>query len=163
MPHKTLTLVLITKPNEVLLGYKKRGFGSYKWNGFGGKVEENESIREAAIRELKEESGLVVSPNNLEQVGIINFEFVGDPIILEVHVFTSAIYDGQPFETEEMIPKWFKLQDIPFHEMWADDRLWFPLLLSGKKFQGYFLFQGHDVILKHALNIVENFCNLATE
>ncbi|XP_059353040.1 oxidized purine nucleoside triphosphate hydrolase-like [Daphnia carinata] len=157
MSRKSLTLVLITKPNEILLGYKKRGFGSYKWNGFGGKVEENESICEAAIRELKEECGLVVSANDLEQVGIINFEFVGDPVILEVHIFTSAKYEGQHFETEEMMPKWFKLQDIPFDEMWADDRLWFPLFLSGNKFQGYFLFQGHDVILKHTLEVVENF------
>lgn len=50
MSRKVLTLVLIRKPNEVLLGYKKRGFGSNKWNGFGGKVEDNESICEAAIR-----------------------------------------------------------------------------------------------------------------
>lgn len=54
------------------------------------------------MRELREESGLVVSPANLQQVGMINFEFVGDPIILEVHVFTSAMYEGQHFETEGM-------------------------------------------------------------
>jgi len=28
----------------MLLGLKKRGFGKDKWNGFGGKVEANESI-----------------------------------------------------------------------------------------------------------------------
>lgn len=50
MSRKILTLVLIKKPNEVLLGYKKRGFGVNKWNGFGGKVEANESISQAAIR-----------------------------------------------------------------------------------------------------------------
>jgi len=32
---------------------KKRGFGQGKWNGFGGKVEPNESIEQAAIREMK--------------------------------------------------------------------------------------------------------------
>lgn len=50
MSRKILTLVLIKKLNEVLLGYKKRGFGVNKWNGFGGKVNVNESIEEAAIR-----------------------------------------------------------------------------------------------------------------
>jgi 8-oxo-dGTP diphosphatase / 2-hydroxy-dATP diphosphatase len=34
----------------VLLGLKKKGFGKGKWNGFGGKVEKNETILEAAIR-----------------------------------------------------------------------------------------------------------------
>ncbi len=50
MSHKILTLVLIKKLTEVLLGYKKRGFGVHKWNGFGGKVNASESIEEAAVR-----------------------------------------------------------------------------------------------------------------
>lgn len=52
MSRKVLTLVLIRKLDEVLLGLKKRGFGVNKWNGFGGKVEEKESICEAAARWL---------------------------------------------------------------------------------------------------------------
>jgi hypothetical protein len=44
--------------SSVLLGLKKRGFGAGKWNGFGGKVEQGESIRTAAIREMKEEAGI---------------------------------------------------------------------------------------------------------
>ncbi|EFX75101.1 hypothetical protein DAPPUDRAFT_306869 [Daphnia pulex] len=157
MNRKVLTLVLIRKLNEVLLGYKKRGFGVNKWNGFGGKVEAKEGIYEAAARELREECGLVVLPVNLEKIGLINFEFVGDPLILEVHVFTSTKYEGHPFETEEMLPKWFHVTDIPFDDMWVDDKLWFPLFLSGKKFKGYFLFQGHDVILKHNLENITCF------
>jgi hypothetical protein len=47
---KLLTLVLVTRPNQVLLGMKKRGFGQGKWNGFGGKVEKGETILEAAQR-----------------------------------------------------------------------------------------------------------------
>lgn len=43
---------------HVLLGLKKRGFGTGKWNGFGGKVEANENIRQAAVREMKEEAGI---------------------------------------------------------------------------------------------------------
>ena len=40
---------------------KKRGFGEGKWNGFGGKVEEGETILQAALRELKEECGASVA------------------------------------------------------------------------------------------------------
>jgi 8-oxo-dGTP pyrophosphatase MutT (NUDIX family) len=37
---------------------KKRGFGHGKYNGFGGKVEKSETISQAAIREMYEESGI---------------------------------------------------------------------------------------------------------
>ncbi len=39
-----LTLCLIVDDGRILLGMKKRGFGAGRWNGFGGKVEEGESI-----------------------------------------------------------------------------------------------------------------------
>lgn len=48
--NKLLTLLFVLKPEKVLLGYKKRGFGAERWNGFGGKVQQGETIEEAAIR-----------------------------------------------------------------------------------------------------------------
>lgn len=54
-----------------------------------------------------------------------------------------------------MRPQWFECDQIPFSQMWADDILWFPLMLQKKKFVGYFKFQGHDVILSHKLEEVE--------
>lgn len=47
---KVYTLIVVKKNDQVLLGYKKRGFGVNKWNGFGGKVEKGESIERCAIR-----------------------------------------------------------------------------------------------------------------
>ncbi|KAJ1791341.1 hypothetical protein LPJ59_005004 [Coemansia sp. RSA 2399] len=38
---------------QVLLGLKKRGMGVGLWNGFGGKVEPEETFDECAHRELK--------------------------------------------------------------------------------------------------------------
>ena len=52
MSRKVLTLVFLRKEGEVLLGYKKHGFGSGKWNGFGGKVEPGESVAEGAARKV---------------------------------------------------------------------------------------------------------------
>lgn len=57
---KLLTLCFIYKDFSILLGMKKRGFGTGKWNGFGGKVEATETISEAAKREvLTKISGLM--------------------------------------------------------------------------------------------------------
>ena len=44
------TLVLVVNKSQVLLGFKKRGLGVGKWNGFGGKVEIGETSIQAAVR-----------------------------------------------------------------------------------------------------------------
>ena len=50
-------------------------------------------------RELHEECGLSVS-NELDHVGVLMFEFVNDPVLLEVHVYRTYSYIGTPTETE---------------------------------------------------------------
>ena len=42
---KPTTLVFpIDEQNRILLGRKKRGFGANKYNGFGGKLDDGESL-----------------------------------------------------------------------------------------------------------------------
>ena len=53
-----------------------------------------------------------------------------------------------------MIPQWFNISDIPFKDMWPDDIFWFPHMLDGLMFRGFFLLDGHD-ILEHRLEIVD--------
>ena len=84
----------------------------------------------------------------------MEFEFVGDPQILEVHIFRAENFDGQVSESEEMKPQWFNVAEIPFAEMWPDDQYWFPLFLSKKKFIGKFIFKDVNVILEHTLKKV---------
>ena len=143
------TLCLLNQPPRILLGMKKRGFGVGRWNGFGGKVLPSETIEEAAIREMREESGVTIT--KMEKVGVLDFSFTGKSEILEVHIFRVDEYDGGPVETEEMAPKWFLHSAIPFDNMWPDDRYWFPLFLAGKKFSGSFLFGEHDAILERKI------------
>lgn len=133
---------MIHQHPQILLGMKKKGYGEGKWNGFGGKVKYGESIEEATKREVMEEVGLEV--DKLEKAGIIIFEFKESPEILEVHIFRADEFNGEPVETEEMMPKWFHIDDIPLEEMWSDDKYWIPLLLEGKKFRGKFLFDNED-------------------
>jgi len=158
MKNKLLTLVLLRDKasGDVLLGMKKRGFGMGKWNGFGGKVQEGESVRECARRETKEECGLEVSDADLHSAGRLFFHFVDDPPTLEVHVFTADSFRGQIAESDEMRPRWFPKDQIPFDQMWKDDRLWFPLFFQNKLFKGDFTFQGHETILKYTLDEVES-------
>ncbi len=151
---RVVTLCLIRQGTHILLGHKKRGFGEGKWNGFGGKVESGETIEQAAKREVYEETGLVVEA--LERIGQAEFEFKNDPVILDCHIFATDQFVNEPIETEEMKPKWFHVDELPFDLMWADDRHWFPLFLAGKKFTGKFWFDGHDIITRFELSEVRN-------
>ncbi len=150
---KLLTLCIIHQHPNILLGMKKRGFGAGRWNGFGGKVSQGETIEDAAKREVQEEAGIDV--RDLNKVGIIEFEFKGNPEILEVHIFRSEHFSGEPAESEEMKPQWFHIDEIPFDSMWPDDIHWIPLFLVGKKFAGKFLFGDGDSILSQKLVEVE--------
>jgi 8-oxo-dGTP diphosphatase/2-hydroxy-dATP diphosphatase len=134
MPRKLMTLCLVYEHPRILLGMKKRGFGEGRWNGFGGKVHENESIENAARRELFEEAG--IHAGELQQVGRLDFIFAGKPDVLEVNFFRVMTWTGEPQESEEMRPQWFAMDEIPFANMWPDDVHWMPLFFLGKKFLG---------------------------
>ena len=55
-----------------------------------------------------------------------------------------------------MKPQWFNHNDIPYDQMWTDDILWYPLLLSGKKFNAFFKFQGLKQIIDYSINEIHD-------
>lgn len=123
--------------DRVLLMRKKRGVGAGLYNGPGGKVEPDETPRECAVREVREELGVAV--HDLEKVGELGFAFGGEPTFY-CHVFRSADFTGPAVETAEAAPAWFPVDDLPYDEMWEDDRQWFPHLLAGEPFRGLVAF-----------------------
>lgn len=137
-PLKEATLLLLLRDDEVLLALKKRGFGVGKWNGVGGKPNLGEDIVSAAIRESQEEIG--VNPLNPKKVALFNYYFPHDNFGMQVWVFTATEWSGEPTESEEMNPKWFKFSEIPYSEMWSDDVLWMPKALEGLLLKGSFVF-----------------------
>ncbi len=136
------TLCLLVREGRMLLAMKKRGFGAGKLNGVGGKQKEGESIEGAAVRETREEIGVV--PTSMEKVGIFNFYFPEAPKERDwdqqVHVFLVREWKGAPKETEEMKPEWFGTDKIPFDRMWDDDVHWLPLVLRGIRVRANFFF-----------------------
>jgi 8-oxo-dGTP diphosphatase len=120
-------------PAEVLLGLKKVGFGSGKYNGFGGKVEVSQTVAEAAVREIREESGVEVAEKDLKRVGHLTFRFPARPEWDQVvHVFLARVWKGSPKESQEMRPEWFRVKVLPYEAIWADDAQWLPWVLEGK-------------------------------
>ena len=147
---KTCTLVLLITEKRVLLAMKKRGFGKGRWNGPGGKVEPNETIEQAMIRECQEEIG--VTPLSYEKVAVHNFVFPDGQSDMRVHTFMCTSWKGEPTESEEMAPRWFSVDKIPYEEMWQDDPHWLPQILAGQKLHTRFAFDAHDNMLTHQVH-----------
>lgn len=149
MARKVMTLVVLYNPTQVLLAMKKRGFGQGRFNGFGGKVHEGETIEQAAHRELQEES--TITGVILEPAGNILFVF-SDGKEFDIHLFRNAAFSGEGQETEEMKPQWFTHAEVPFDQMWPDDRHWLPQFLQGKKPNGTVWFADENTIIKTELS-----------
>lgn len=138
---RIVTLCFLITESEILLAMKKRGFGAGKYNGVGGKIEEGETIEEAAIREMKEEIGVNSQTQHLESVGNLKFYFKNKPEDNQhMHIFFVKNWEGEPQESEEMKPQWYKHKEIPFDKMWQDDYYWLPNVLAGKRIEGEFHF-----------------------
>ena len=133
---------------RILLAMKKRGYGVGKWNGVGGKQKGNETVRETAMRECKEEIG--VKPLKFNEVATLIFTSAGykEDFGQQVLVFMCTSWEGEPVETEEMSPRWFSLSEIPYTNMWPDDKYWLPDVIKGKYVTIDFRFDNKNSLLK---------------
>ena len=147
------TLTVIERDGKILLGLKKRGFAEGVWNGFGGKVMPGETEEAAMVRELFEESGLKAL--EYEKIGYLEFRLSDEADRIVVNIYRVHKFLGEPIETEEMVPKWFPLDGIPYELMWPDDPHWLPLALEGKKFQGHFEIENKQTITDYRIEIVD--------
>lgn len=152
MTTQNATLLYVVKNDNILLIFKKKGLGAGKWNGPGGKIKDNETPMEAAVREIIEETG--ISPTNTKKCGELEFFWGNNPTaFIKAHIFISSDCAGTLMETDEALPKWFKISEIPYSQMWSDDFHWMPLMLQGKNFKGKFFFDEEGkTLLKHELN-----------
>lgn len=136
---KQTTLCYVVKDGQVLLAMKKRGFATGKWNGPGGKVEAGESAEQACRREVTEEVGIVLQ--DVEQRGVIEFWFPEKSEWDQAcSIFVATTFSGEPTESEEMKPAWYELGELPFGDMWEDDPIWLPDVLTGGRVNLRFYF-----------------------
>jgi 8-oxo-dGTP diphosphatase len=135
---------------------KQRGFGEGKYNGFGGKIEADEDPRSAAVREVWEEAGIRIEPEDLRPMGEITFRFPARPEFDHfVYLFVTHAWRGEPQDSEEMHPKWFPVESIPYETMWQDDGFWLPLVLGGGGIVAQFTFaEDNETVVEHSIRQV---------
>ena len=142
-PTEKAVLLYLFEGDQVLLIEKKTGFGKGKTTAPGGHIEEGETASEAAIREMKEETH--ISVDEVLYKGQLEFQFT-DGLAMRGYVFFAYSYSGTPTETVEARPFWAPVDNLPYDEMWKDDRNWLPIALSGKEFKARFIFDGDDML-----------------
>ncbi|MBD3315712.1 MAG: NUDIX domain-containing protein [Chitinivibrionales bacterium] len=140
-------LSFIREGDRLMLIHKKTGLGKGKINAPGGRVQEGERLVDAAVRETREE--IALTPHDPRLVAELQFVFT-DGYSLHGFVFMAYSYEGTPTETREADPFWCHVEQIPYHQMWEDDRFWLPRVLAGEKVLGRFVFEA-DRMLSHRI------------
>jgi 8-oxo-dGTP diphosphatase len=134
----TLMIHRIKKQNDMHAG---------KWNGLGGKLEPGETPEECAIREIREESGLLVSNPLLK--GFLTFPLFAANEDWYAFVFLVRQFEGRLIESQEGILRWVSDQELLDLELWAGDRIFLPWLERPGFFSGKFIYQDGDLIDYH--------------
>jgi 8-oxo-dGTP pyrophosphatase MutT (NUDIX family) len=152
-----VTIAFVLKGKKVLLGMKKRGFGEGKWNGSGGKAQKGERIEAVVKREMEEE--FRITPTDFEKVAEITFfepSIPGEGVWV-AHVFLVKNWTGKIAGSEEMKPRWFSLDQVPYQKMWSSDALWLPRVLKGEKIKAEFIYGSNKKIKKQKITPAPSF------
>lgn len=106
--------VIVRKRDKVLCCLRKGAHGEGTWGFPGGKLEMNELIEDCAIRETKEEAGIVIK--NVRPATFTNDIFVSEQKHF-VTVFVLADYDSGRVSVKEpekcVLWKWFTWDNLP--------------------------------------------------
>ncbi len=136
---RTLMIHRVKRPGDMHYG---------KWNGLGGKLHPGESPEECVIREVREESGLLISRPALK--GVLTFPSFNRGDDWYVFVFTASQFRGQLAESAEGHLQWVDNRELLKLELWEGDRIFLPWLDRRKLFSAKFNYRqgrlaGHSV------------------
>ena len=107
-PIRKAVRTLLIKDNKIVVIRYKNGDNKDYYDIPGGKIEENESSKEASIREFKEETGINIF--NPIKVGHVIVEYPNR--IFDFDVYKVTDYEGTPQEFEENNSMWINITDV---------------------------------------------------
>ncbi len=111
------------KPNDVHQG---------KWIGVGGKFEAGETPEECAIREIQEETGLIVE--ELELKGLITFPEFTPETDWYTYVFRVTKFSGQIGPCDEGTLEWVDYDQVLDKPTWEGDLIFLRWVLEDRPF-----------------------------
>ncbi len=135
---KTLMLHRVKKQNDVHAG---------KWNGLGGKVEPGESPEECVIREVKEESGLLLANPRLR--GVLTFPEFSQGEDWYVFLFEATEFSGQLITSPEGDLAWIDDDRILELNLWSGDHIFLSAMQTGHCLSGKFVYRDGTLVDYH--------------
>ena len=129
------TQCFICRNDEILMMYrnkKAKDPNEGKWVGIGGKVEKNESASEANVREVKEETGILLSEQECRFCGVVYFKNTvwNDE---KIYLYLANVDGSIQFsDCDEGELHWIDKDRILSLNLWEGDRIFLEPLLKGK-------------------------------
>ena len=128
------TLCYIEKDEKYLMLHrtkKKNDINKDKWLGIGGKFEEGESPEECMIREVKEETGLMLKNYQLRCI----VTYVSTTWETEyMYVFTSNEFEGNLIPCDEGDLQWIDKDKITELNTWEGDKIFVEKIQKDNSF-----------------------------
>jgi len=144
---KLATLCYVKKDDKTLMLYRNKKENDYhegKWNGLGGKLEPGESPEDCAVREIFEESGLIV--RELKLKGFITFPLFDGKDDWYVWLYFITKWDGKLKDSPEGELSW--IEDDKLHELnlWDGDKIFIKWMFNNKPFSAKFNYENGQFI-----------------
>ena len=152
---KQTTLCYLERDNQYLMLHriKKEQDASHgKWIGVGGKCEGDESPDECLLREVKEESGLMLTDFALR--GVITFS--DNDWYEYMFLFSADDFEGEITECDEGELVWVEKEKVlSVLPIWEGDKIFLGLMAEGEPFFSLKLRYENRVLKKALLDCEE--------
>ena len=124
------TVTYIRNQNKILMLHRVKelnDFNEGKWLGVGGHLELGETPQEAALREIKEETGISIDKIVLQ--GIVTFVYPNKETDY-IFVYRADTEITETIITPEGVLQWIAVEEIMNLNLWEGDLLFLPYVLD---------------------------------
>jgi 8-oxo-dGTP diphosphatase len=141
MKIATLCYLRDLKAGKTLMIHRTKKTNDYhegKWNGLGGKLDPGESPEDCVIREVREESGFIIS--NPKMKGVITFPLFDGVDDWYVILFTADNYKGEIIDSAEGELMWIPDEKLTGLNLWEGDKIFIKWVFKEKFFSAKFIY-----------------------